>query len=101
MQNFTSFHMYLEFNSDASGILIMNRKPVANYSKKRFESGQDKDAALEADKEFKTVKSNASCHFSEVLDFHFGGLNSRFWILRKHINSMSHKELATIPFYSW
>lgn len=101
MQNFTSFHMYLQFNDDASGILIMNRKPVANHSKKRYESKDNYDERLEADKEFKTIKSNASCLFSEVLDFHFGGGNSRFWLLRKHINSMSPIELAKIPFYSW
>jgi hypothetical protein len=31
----------------------------------------------------------------------FGGLSSRFWMLRKYINSLTNKELSNIPFYSW
>ena len=31
----------------------------------------------------------------------FGGFSSRFWMLRKHINSMDRSKLMTIPFYNW
>lgn len=31
----------------------------------------------------------------------YGGLSSRFWTLRKHINLMNKKDLEKIPFYSW
>ena len=31
----------------------------------------------------------------------FGGLSSRFWMLRKHINLMEKDELDNLPFYSW
>ena len=31
----------------------------------------------------------------------FGGLSSRFWMLRKHINLMEPAELKKLPFYSW
>jgi len=31
----------------------------------------------------------------------FGGLHSRFWMLRKHFNSMTLEELESAPFYSW
>ena len=28
-------------------------------------------------------------------------MSSRFWLLRKHINMMTEKEIRDIPFYSW
>ena len=31
----------------------------------------------------------------------FGGMHSRFWMLRKHFNSISVEELEQAPFYSW
>lgn len=31
----------------------------------------------------------------------FGGLNSRFWMLRKHLNSMNEEELENSEMYSW
>lgn len=47
------------------------------------------------------MKSTASCAISDIEGFLFGGLNARFWILRKHFNSMSRQELDHAPFYSW
>ena len=47
--------MYLEFSKDAEYMLVLNRKPVANYSKKRVDGEYDADMRLEADKDFKTV----------------------------------------------
>lgn len=31
----------------------------------------------------------------------YGGFGSRFWMLRKHINSIDMKNLADLPFYCW
>ena len=31
----------------------------------------------------------------------FGGQSSRFWVLRKHINSLETRQLKDLPFYSW
>ena len=51
---------------------------------------------------FKRTQSNASCKLSEIRGFTFGGFSSRFWTLRKHINSMSNIELRkSIPFHCW
>lgn len=50
---------------------------------------------------FKNVKSSASCMLSEIDSFLFGGCSSRFWMLRKHINSQTRTELDKVPFYSW
>lgn len=45
--------------------------------------------------------SSASCKVSEIQSFIYGGSSSRFWVLRKHINSLSRGDLKKIPFYSW
>lgn len=31
----------------------------------------------------------------------FGGLSSRFWMLRKYINNQNDKQFKKLPFYSW
>ena len=46
-------------------------------------------------------KSSASNYVSNIKHIIFGGVNSRFWMLRKHFNSMQLKELDIVPFYSW
>ena len=47
-------------------------------------------------------KSNASCRISDITGFIFGGFNSRFWMMRKHINLLNKEQLLnTLPFYSW
>ena len=51
--------------------------------------------------EFKRVKSSSSCKVDDITSFVFGGFSSRFWLLRKHVNSMSLKELNGLPFYCW
>lgn len=51
--------------------------------------------------EFKEAESNASCRFSEIEGIIFGGMSSRFWMLRKHINSLDSESLKKLPFYSW
>lgn len=40
------------------------------------------------DADYKEFKSSASCKLNEIEGLVFGGLASRFWILRKHINLM-------------
>jgi hypothetical protein len=50
---------------------------------------------------FKESISSASCNIDDIEAIIFGGQSSRFWMLRKCINSMSKKELAELPFYSW
>lgn len=45
----------------------------------------------EEDKDFDLLESSGSCKISEITGFTFGGQNSRFWMLRKHINSLNKK----------
>ena len=51
--------------------------------------------------EFQDYRSSASCKLSEIKNIIYGGQSSRFWMLRKHINSVSRKKIETIPFKSW
>ena len=40
---------------------------------------------------FKYVESKASCKISDIQGIIYGGISSRFWAYRKHINSMEKK----------
>ena len=56
---------------------------------------------LDDDSDFENKASSASCYVSEIKDFIFGGMSSRFWMLRKHFNCMSLADLQRAPFFSW
>ena len=45
--------------------------------------------------------STASCLVDSIKSFMFGSFSSRFWLLRKHINSLPLNQLKHIPFYCW
>ena len=60
-----------------------------------------RDKKFESPFEFKRVKSKSSCKVDDITSFVFGGFSSRFWLLRKHVNSMSLKELHNLPFFCW
>jgi hypothetical protein len=49
----------------------------------------------------KEQKSKAKLKLSDIQGFSFGGINSRFWKMRKYINNLDRSELAILPFYSW
>ena len=51
--------------------------------------------------EFTEDMSSASCLLSEIKNFIYGGQSSRFWMLRKHINSTPRKHIEKVPFKSW
>lgn len=50
---------------------------------------------------FKRDYSTASCTVSSINSFVYGGFSSRFWLMRKHINSMPSSELNELPFHCW
>ena len=41
------------------------------------------------DPEFRNCPSSSSFNIDDIQSISFGGLNSRFWMLRKHFNSAS------------
>ena len=56
----------------------------------------------DGDYNFKYEKSTASCRFEEITGFIFGGMTSRFWMLRKYINLLDERKARLIaPFFSW
>ena len=56
---------------------------------------------LKNDPDYKNDISSASTKVADIQGIIYGGINSRFWMLRKHINSMSVGELVTVPFHAW
>ena len=56
---------------------------------------------MDDDPDFFDLTSSASCHVDDIIGFHYGGSNARFWMLRKHFNTMTVDELKYAPFYSW
>lgn len=50
---------------------------------------------------FRVVKSFASCKIKDIKGFIYGGLSSRFWMLRKHTNFLDHAACENLPFYAW
>lgn len=86
-QDFTSNHMFLDFsNSDYMRIVERRPVPQADYTDRGFM--EENKLAVDVDTDFVNYDSAASCHICEVKDFVFGGINSRFWLLRKHVNSL-------------
>ena len=54
-----------------------------------FEIEEDLEADTQGEnKKFILKVSNSSCSFDDITGFVYGGVSSRFWILRKHINSI-------------
>ena len=51
-----------------------------------------KDQVYDLDKNIQKT-SSASTFVKDITGITFGGIQSRFWMLRKHFNSMSKSEL--------
>ena len=51
----------------------------------------------------KWTKSSASCSMKDITGIMYGGISSRFWMLRKHMNSLPVDDLkwGKVPFYAW
>ena len=47
--------------------------------------------------------SSASCALKDINGIMYGGISSRYWMLRKHINSLEIAKMADedMPFYAW
>ena len=54
-------------------------------------------------RDFVYKRSSASTALSEISGIIYGGLSSRFWMLRKHLIStnVKHVQAGKAPFYSW
>ena len=56
-----------------------------------------------SDLDLKYTKSSGSCKLSDIQSFLYGSFSSRFWILRKQINSIPIRDFIAgkVPFYPW
>ena len=75
-------------------------------SESKKQSAENKIIATDSDEsvdlqDMKLDKSHASCNLDEIEGIIFGGFNSRFWMLRKHVNMTPSGELNNLPFYCW
>ena len=52
---------------------------------------------------YNITKSNASFSISNVRSIVYGGITSRFWLFRKHMNITPPRKyrLGEVPFYAW
>ena len=55
----------------------------------------------EAKIEYVEKLSSSSCFLSNILGFMFGGFSSRFWALRKYVNSVGRNKVDDIFFHCW
>ena len=63
------------------------QEKIASKKKKFSHNEQDNDP------DYKNVKSSTSCYLDDIIGIIFGGLSSRFWMLRKHFISLSAEEI--------
>lgn len=77
--------------------LRINNKEIVRVMKKSSTGGDSE----EEEQEEVYTESRASCKISEIKGLIYGGFSSRFWMLRKHVNSISDEDFNARPFYSW
>ena len=75
-------------NKEGTHLMIYNRKLITD---------------LNGNEKYSWVKSAASCKLSEIRGIIFGGISSRFWMLRVHINSIPIYSIrkGIMPFQCW
>lgn len=92
MQNACQYQaeMYL----DKEELVIVNFKPEEGF----FDDQNYKDANV-----YSAHRSKASFNINEIEGLIYGGFSSRFWMLRKHIISLSFRNVISeeLPFFSW
>jgi len=106
VQNFSYFDAFIKISNDEKEIIILNQKPRVVRSKdfdftdflmnlKRTKKNEKKEYTLKV--------SASSFSFKKVKGIIFGGISSRFWMYKKHINLMSLRDhkLELAPFYAW
>lgn len=89
-------------DSDQQGLV-----PLTNEVAKEFEIKKVKELLVNYNQQWDDrisvdrTLSKGSFKIKEIKGFVYGGNSSRFWALRKHINSMQKFELMDLPFYCW
>ena len=65
----------------------------------------DENDKIDLDANNAFIFKNSTCTFElcDVESFLYGGIGSRFWMFRKHINSMDLQDIKAnkMPFFTW
>lgn len=63
---------------------------------------QGVDLSVLKSNDYIATKSDCSFNIKDLKSFIYGGISSRFWMMRKHINQMTLlSDLNKLSFYSW
>jgi len=112
-QNFDKYFAVINFTKNGEKFNLFNLKPQEykavtaddvnlDHTPSTSESITDHISGGVDDRiKFKRVRSSGSCDTKDISSFVFGGFSSRFWMLRKHINSMDEAKLKDLPFFCW
>ena len=118
-----SYHALIELSKDYKYLTFITRRPIKEvkyvleadpeyFQQQKIEEYKkmhdklcqksNKRVDLEINNPYLNNKtSSASTCVSDITGFIFGGINSRFWMLRKHFNSLNLDALKMIPFHCW
>lgn len=92
-QKHDKYKATLRVANNGQELQIFNFKPLGISSKLSKAGAQQK---------FQKVESSASLRVAEIEGFVYGGQSSRFWMMRKHINSLDTLEdKLRLPFFCW
>ena len=82
----------LQAASESSCVEMLNEAEGKSRKQEVFDETQ-----------YRKTKSKASCKISDIEGFIYGPNSSRFWMLRKHINSVDVQPSVPLklPFYAW
>jgi hypothetical protein len=80
--------------------LIFKKKENTDINIGVSQCNQINQEILEDSEFFETVRSRVSCKVSDIKSFVYGGMTSRFWLLRKHL--IKNPDIAKkSPLKSW
>lgn len=78
---------------------------LSESSEEEEDHGFENELVLEAEdgNSIRLKNSTSSFYLDRVQSFVYGGMSSRFWMLRKHINTKVKNKLfeEKVPFYAW
>lgn len=73
-----------------------------NFNTAEVENDDLLDYDVKFSKEYKLERSSSSFNFKDLVGFLVGPFTSRFWMLRKHILTMTKQQLQNeSPFFAW
>ena len=104
-----NYHALLKLSDDSSHLHIL-KKNITEEKKYQLEADplvidqiRSKLAKSTLDMGYNLVNANSVIQLSEIQGIIYGGMSSRFWMLRKYFNSLEKITYKNdeVPFYAW